>query len=413
MVPKQIYKFLFYYRRSHVLALAASIFSLLYHIVFFIVFKKLNVMPMFYFNIFSITIFTLLSIHLRYKQFKLWHYLLCYVEVVSHQVLANYYIGNTAGFHFLILLLGVVSFLLFEEKYNIAIFFALLTASFFIVIDMLSPYIPGIIQIEYKYLMIIRGVNLVVSIFMIALLILIFAFIAYTTESNLEQKVKRRTKEAFEQHRKVYKLQDHIIYSLANLVENRDTDTGDHIMRTSAYVKLIAEEALKAGYEPDTLNENFISLMVKAAPMHDIGKIVISDTVLKKPGKLTPDEFEMIKLHTTEGGRIIKDVMSISENIDYIRIATEIATSHHERWDGTGYPYRIAATEIPLSARIMAIADVFDALVSPRCYKDPIPQEKAFQIIREESGTHFDPELVKIFLSAKEKAVTILENYSK
>ena len=261
--------------------------------------------------------------------------------------------------------------------------------------------------------MIIRGVNLVVSIFMIALLILIFAFIAYTTESNLEQKVKRRTKEAFEQHRKVYKLQDHIIYSLANLVENRDTDTGDHIMRTSAYVKLIAEEALKAGYEPDTLNENFISLMVKAAPMHDIGKIVISDTVLKKPGKLTPDEFEMIKLHTTEGGRIIKDVMSISENIDYIRIATEIATSHHERWDGTGYPYRIAATKIPLSARIMAIADVFDALVSPRCYKDPIPQEKAFQIIQEESGTHFDPELVKIFLSAKDKAVTILENYSK
>ena len=105
--------------------------------------------------------------------------------------------------------------------------------------------------------------------------------------------------------------------------------------------------------------------------------------------------------------------MSISENIDYIRIATEIATSHHERWDGTGYPYRIAATKIPLSARIMAIADVFDALVSPRCYKDPIPQEKAFQIIQEESGTHFDPELVKIFLSAKEKAVTILENYSK
>ena len=125
------------------------------------------------------------------------------------------------------------------------------------------------------------------------------------------------------------------------------------------------------------------------------------------------DEFEMIKLHTTEGGRIIKDVMSISENIDYIRIATEIATSHHERWDGTGYPYRIAATEIPLSARIMAIADVFDALVSPRCYKDPIPQEKAFQIIQEESGTHFDPELVKIFLSAKDKAITILENYSK
>ena len=156
-----------------------------------------------------------------------------------------------------------------------------------------------------------------------------------------------------------------------------------------------------------------ISITMKKEAVSRAKKIAMLYFSSKSRKETTPDEFEMIKLHTTEGGRIIKDVMSISENIDYIRIATEIATSHHERWDGTGYPYRIAATKIPLSARIMAIADVFDALVSPRCYKDPIPQEKAFQIIQEESGTHFDPELVKIFLSAKDKAVTILENYSK
>lgn len=412
MIPKQIYKLLFYYRRSHVLALASCIMSVLYHASFLVVFKLIGVLPMFYFNFGSVSIFAFLILSLTKRQFCLFHYLLSYAEVLTHQILANYFLGNLAGFHFFILLMGVVPFLLFEEKFKTSVFFAAISASCFIIIDMLSERITGIYNIDKNIIYIIRGVNLTVSITMVALLILVFSFIAYTVENNLEEKVNRRTKEAFEQHKKVYQLQDHIIYSLASLVENRDTDTGSHILRTSAYVKLIGEAALNANYKPDVITQEFVELMVKAAPMHDVGKIVISDNVLKKPGKLTPEEFEQIKIHTIEGGKIVKEVMSISDNEEYVQLATEIATSHHERWDGSGYPYQYAETEIPLSARIMAIADVFDALVSPRCYKDPIPQEKAFQIIKQESGTHFDPQLVELFLSVKAEAVKVLEKYS-
>lgn len=208
--------------------------------------------------------------------------------------------------------------------------------------------------------------------------------------------------------KKIIQFQEHTIISLSNLCENRDTETGEHARRTSMFVELLAHQTKKDGYYPEILTDKFIRLMVKAAPMHDIGKIVVSDTVLKKPGKLNQDEYESMKLHTKEGGRIVNQIIGFSDDKKYVQVAIDMAQSHHERWDGTGYPKKLSGEAIPLSARFMAIADVFDALVFERCYKQAISAEEAFDIIESESGTHFDPILVKEFLKIKDDILRVI-----
>lgn len=202
-----------------------------------------------------------------------------------------------------------------------------------------------------------------------------------------------------ENQRKISGMQEHMISGLANLIETRDLETGEHIARTSAYVKLLAEDAQKAGLYPDELSEHFISLIYTLAPMHDIGKIVVPDSILQKPGRLTPEEFEEMKKHAAVGGSVVRQVLSGVTDEDYLKLASDIATYHHEWWNGAGYPSGLKGEEIPLCARLMAISDVFDALISKRCYKEAMPFDKAVGIIREESGTHFDPKLVEVFLN--------------
>ena len=216
--------------------------------------------------------------------------------------------------------------------------------------------------------------------------------------------------ELLAKQQKIADMQVQITARLANLIESRDTETGEHVARTSAYVKNLAENCLADGVYTDQINQDFIDLISILAPMHDVGKILVSDQILRKPGKLTPEEFEEIKKHSACGGAVIKQILNGIADEDYIKFATDIATCHHERWDGKGYPNGLKGEEIPLSARIMAIADVFDALISKRCYKDAMPVEEAFKTIEEESGTHFDPELVKVFLKHKEKYIEINSN---
>ena len=197
-------------------------------------------------------------------------------------------------------------------------------------------------------------------------------------------------------------MQEHIISGLANLIENRDFETGEHITRTKKYVKLLAEHARDDGIYQDNIDDHYISLLYILSPLHDIGKIKVSDTILKKPGKLTVEEFDLMKQHATYGGSVVRDLLMGVTDDEYIAFASDIATYHHERWDGTGYPRGLKGSEIPLSARIMAIADVYDALTSERCYKKAFSVEEAIRIIKEESGTHFDPKLVEVFLNHKE-----------
>lgn len=226
---------------------------------------------------------------------------------------------------------------------------------------------------------------------------------------KLEQEIEDKNKALRDHADKMLRLQDQTIIGMANLIESRDGNTGEHVKRTSYYVEILARKAMEKGLYTDVLNENYIELLVKAAPLHDIGKIAVPDAILQKPGKLTDEEFERIKAHTTDGGRIIKDVLGNIEEKDYLKIAENVALSHHEKWNGTGYPNKLSGIDIPLEARIMALADVFDALVSKRCYKDAYSVDKAFQIIEESKGTHFDPKLTNIFLELKPE----IEEYLK
>lgn len=220
-------------------------------------------------------------------------------------------------------------------------------------------------------------------------------------KQELEEELKEKNRALQEHNEKMIALQDGIIIGMANLIENRDGDTGEHVKRTSFYVEILAREAQKKGLYPDILTDDYIERLVKAAPLHDVGKIVVSDRILNKPGKLTPEEFEIMKTHTTEGGRIIREVFGEMEDQVYVDMAVEVITYHHEKWDGSGYMEHLKKEEIPLSARIMAIADVFDALVSKRCYKEAMGWGEAFELMKRSSGTHFDPQLLEIFLSLR------------
>ena len=212
-----------------------------------------------------------------------------------------------------------------------------------------------------------------------------------------------------EKGRQLSKMQHGLIYVLADLVESRDKNTGDHVRKTAAYVRLILQKMKEKGVYADQLTEEYMEDVANSASLHDVGKIKVSDLILNKPGKLTDEEFAEMKNHTTAGREIIDSAMELVSDSGYLKEARNLAAYHHEKWDGSGYPEGLAGENIPLSARIMAIADVFDALVSVRSYKKPFSFEKAMDIIREGAGKHFDPELAELFLDASEEVRSIAE----
>lgn len=197
-------------------------------------------------------------------------------------------------------------------------------------------------------------------------------------------------------------MQDSIIRGIATMVESRDNSTGGHILRTSDCVKIFAEELIKH-QELTECSTNFCKLIVKAAPMHDLGKIAVDDSILRKPGKFTPEEYEHMKEHPAKGAIIVEKVLSHINDNDFRRIAINVAHYHHEKWDGTGYPENLKGEAIPMEARIMALADVFDALVSKRCYKEAKSFDEAFEIIKNDLGKHFDPVIGQIFIECREQ----------
>ncbi len=209
------------------------------------------------------------------------------------------------------------------------------------------------------------------------------------------------------------KMQDGLIITMADLVENRDSDTGAHVQKTSAYVKIIVEGLKAKGYYAEKITPKFMSDVVRSAPLHDIGKINIPDNVLNKPGKLNDEEYEIMKTHTTAGKKIIEKTIDTVGGENYLKEARNMAAYHHERWDGKGYPEGLHGEVIPLSARIMAVADVFDALTSPRVYKPAFPLEKAIQIIEDGKGTQFDPKCVEALFDSMTEVLIILKKYNR
>lgn len=221
---------------------------------------------------------------------------------------------------------------------------------------------------------------------------------------DTEDKIILYVEELKQKNHEISKMQRNIIFTLANMVENRDSNTGGHIRRTAKYVKLIGNELRREGIYTQEITKQYIKKLYDSAPLHDIGKIKISDSILNKPGKLTPEEYEIIKTHTTEGGRILKNSLNEIGDDSWLSMAIDMAMYHHEKWNGTGYPNGLKGTEIPLCARIMAVADVFDALVSERSYKKAFSFEQAIQVIEEGAGEHFDPEIVSVFVQSKKRS---------
>ena len=208
-------------------------------------------------------------------------------------------------------------------------------------------------------------------------------------------------------YRRLEKHNYEMISGFSTLVENKDDSTGGHILRTKQYVEIILNQLQNEKKYRNIISRDFVKNMLNAAPMHDIGKISTPDVILQKPGKLTPEEYEIMKQHAPRGGEIIMETFSRLDNPEFLKTAYYVARYHHEKWNGNGYPEGLDGEKIPFCARIMAIADVFDAVSAKRCYRDAMPIDQCFQIIENGRGTDFDPDLVDVFLDAKEEIIKV------
>ena len=221
----------------------------------------------------------------------------------------------------------------------------------------------------------------------------------------LEEKIEERT-------RKLGQLQDVIMVAMGALAEARDPETGNHIRRTQHYVKLLATRLRNHHRFTHFLTPETITLLYKTAPLHDIGKVGVPDHILLKPGRLTAEEFEEMKLHTVYGRNALVAAESVmNEQADFLELAKEIVYSHQEKWDGSGYPEGLAGEAIPISARLMAVADVYDALISLRVYKPALPHDKAVAIICKGKGSHFDPDMVEAFLEVADDFYSVATKF--
>lgn len=224
--------------------------------------------------------------------------------------------------------------------------------------------------------------------------------------------VMRSSKSAFLRDQ-VMQMQNNLIITMADIVENRDENTGGHIRRTAKYVEIIAETLKSEHHYANILDDQYITDMIIAAPLHDIGKIHIPDAVLKKEGRFTESEFKIMKSHTVAGKRLLLRAEKKLGYSSYLNVAVQMAGYHHEWWDGTGYPEGLKGQDIPLCARIMAVADVFDSLVSKRCYKGAMTIDDAYLLIARESGTHFDPTVVEAFQKAKDQITAVAHEFNE
>lgn len=243
----------------------------------------------------------------------------------------------------------------------------------------------------------------IIMLSLVLVFILYYSFQTFRGKKNLEKQVLLQTQQIRSQSTKMIEMQISIIDEMATLIEARDTSTGNHVRNTKAYCKMMAEFLYEKKLYLDEVDKQFITQISYAAPLHDVGKITIPDSIFKKPEKLDDWEFEIMKNHTRFGGAIVQHLFKKGFDAQTVRMASDVAMYHHERWDGKGYPIGLSGDEIPLSARILAIADCFDALVSERCYKKSLPLAEAYKMIQEESGTHFEPLLVKVFATLRPK----------
>lgn len=373
-------------------------FNLVYlvgHVLILIGFSALKIWEMVIVNIFSVSWFSYNAYKMSHNQVE--KYVLTekrmMMEVLLHQIIAFFFVGAQIGFHYILLAYATVMFTLYKDskgkKYYI--FKASLMIFLFIVLQVASFFYTP------KYT--VSPVNsLILTILIITYAFISSAYFTLKSYTNAIESIENFEEQLVTKNQRIQNIQKQVILGLANVIESRDANTGEHINRTAQFVSALVTEMRKYPQYKNILDENFLDYITLAAPMHDIGKIKIPDSILLKPGKLTEEEFEIIKTHTTYGGELISKTLDQIEDPRYVQVAYNIAMHHHEKWNGTGYPLGLEKTEIPIEARIMALVDVYDALTSERCYKKAFSPEEAYRIIKNDLGTQFDPIIGRIFL---------------
>lgn len=372
--------------------------------IFFIILYTMVIGPLFtvftYFNIFRISyyyclLFTLESIvftilhYFTMKKIKNQRYIMYQGLTLAMMYIATLNICGNTGIYLSFALLPFLSCAYLEKRVTI---FATLMDFVLIII---SLYIKS-----FNIYTNIRDVETPFQWFIGAVFGYCFEFIFVCLTTITLTKQMRKTIERMQtKSNRIKNIQIKTIQAFSNIVEWSDQYTGEHIKRTSIYVGLIAKKLVEMEIYTDELTPEKIELIKQAAPLHDIGKINVPNNILNKPGKITQEEFEIMKTHSKVGYEIISSELTDLENPSYIKIAEEMALYHHERWDGKGYPNHVAGTDIPICGRIMAAADVLDALLSKRQYKEAFSLEKTMELFREASGSQFDPEIVKAVLA--------------
>ncbi len=373
---------------------------LILHTLYLIIFSLYSIFQMVLFDGICVLLYATFVILLKhFKGSWMPCTLVAVFELFLHQICAVTLFGLSPGFQYLIIpLIFITVFLrkdgkIFKYIRNSIIVFACIT--FILLTIVFNNYTPVYI-FPYEVTCILMIINSSISLIVTAIYTSKIFYSLDSRRSELDVSVTEKVNA-------IEKMQNQIIISFADIIEARDGNTGKHVKRTSEYVEAITKELKRNGDFNEILDERYMHDVMLSAPLHDIGKITISDTILLKPGKLTENEFNTIKNHTINGKNIIEHSMSDIEDEQFLKVAKSVALYHHECWDGSGYPYGLEGEQIPLCARIMTIADYFDALVTKRSYKAALPTSVVFDDIKSLRGKKFDPIVTDAFLRIREQ----------
>ncbi len=373
---------------------------LLLHSVYLVIFSYCMIPVMLMINGICVVMYTLFTFLLRrFKGSWLPCTLLAAIELFVHQVLTVRFFGIAPGFQYLLIPLMFITVFIRKKgeifKFIRKLIILLAAGTFICLVVFFS-------DLEPQYTLPENIVTTLLVINCITSFTVTHIFTGRVVHS-LDEKRSELNTSVNEKTDEIASMQNQIIISFANIIEARDGSTGKHVKRTSEYVEALVKELHRSGDYKEVLDERYMHDTMMAAPLHDIGKITIPDSILTKAGRLTQQEFETIKLHTVSGKKIIEEAMADIEDSQFLEVAKSVALSHHECWDGSGYPHGISGDDIPLCARIMTIADYFDALVAKRSYKAALPTSVVFDNIKEQRGKKFDPVVTDAFLRIREK----------
>lgn len=387
------------------------VFALSAHCVMFFIFLYYHIDIMTYFNGFSIVFYIILVIMARINTRLGIRSVLVVgsmMEVIIHQVVAIICVGNGAGFQYFFIMVGIIVMMQSEDiihRKTKIITCSCIVAIMILVVLHASDHEP-IYQLP----------NYVQQIFLatITLVSLFGVFSFALNQWNISELYRKQIETLLgERNTKIIDMQAKTIRNFADLVEQRDDNTGGHIKRISAYVEAIIDALTQSGRYQNILTSEYSKMLVSAAPLHDIGKIAIRDEILRKKGKLTDEEYDVMKTHAAIGASMLETLLGDMESDEFVKLAIDVARHHHERWNGRGYPDQLKGSEIPLSARIMAVADVFDALTSARAYKDKFSLDRAYEIMESEAGQQFDAVIITEFVRIRPQISAICRNLSE